>query len=187
MNLDQTDYTETAETTNNNLPVLHQRPEERANKVIRKYTVASTGLGFIPNPIANVASTATTQMLMIRELCQIYNVPFQRDIASTTIQSFVGSVVSKAFGFIAAALIPGAKPLGRLNLVGGGISGLYNNTIGEFYKIHFQNGGTLENASVNDLIRYFKQEYDRGDISLSKITGNPVKIIKNTFGNNQEV
>ena len=156
--------------------------ENEAQSIIRKYVLMSTGLGFVPNPVLNVGSTATTQILMIRELCDLFKVPFQKELVSVSVSSLFGSAVTKAVGLVAAMVIPGAKPVARLNLAGGGISGLYTNTVGEYYKIHFQKGGTLKDASFSDLGRYFKEEYQRGDIGINSLT-NPMSVLKGFWGN----
>ena len=155
--------------------------ESEAQSIIRKYTLASTGLGFIPNPIVNVGSTASTQIMMIRELCELFNVPFNKNLAGVALNAVLGSMVTKAAGMLAAIFIPGAKPMARFNLAGGGISGLYTNTVGEFYKIHFQKGGSLKDASITDLSKYFKEEYERGDIGLNNLS--PMNILKGFWPN----
>ena len=92
--------------------------------------------------------------------------------------SFLGCVTTRLIG-IAAMAIPGiSAPLKGVS--GAAVAGIYTATVGEFYKVHFQNGGTLEDASLSDLTKYIAEEYNRGDINLSQIS-NPSKIFKNIF------
>lgn len=158
--------------------IVNKKFDKKANKVIRNYTIAATGSGIIPNPVVSAAAITGIQVMLIKKLCELYNIPFTKKRIDVIINSVVGSVVTRLVA-LATVAIPGVStPMKGLS--GGAIAGLYTATVGEFYKVHFQNGGTLKDASISDISKYFLEEYQRGDISLSSIT-NPTSIVKTMF------
>lgn len=149
--------------------------DKKANKIIQKYTLVATGSGFIPFSIISAATVTGIQVMLIKDLCHLYDVPFAKKRINVIINSALGSAATRLIA-IAAVAIPGVStPLKGLS--GAAVAGLYTATVGEFYKIHFQKGGTLEDASIGDLTKYFVEEYKRGDLNLSSLT-NPVNTIK---------
>ena len=150
--------------------------ETEAKKVIKKYTLIATAAGVVPIPVISTAGVIAAQVFMVRELTQQFNIPFDEDRASVIINSAIGGVLSKVFAMTVDAVVPGSGVAG-IDLSSGAISGIYTATVGEFYKVHFQKGGTLENASIGDLGNYFMEEIQRGDIGLNSIT-NPTQFMK---------
>ena len=153
--------------------------EKQANKIIRNYTIAATGSGIVPIPVVAAAAITGIQVFMIKELCKLYEVPFQENQSGVILNSVIGSVATRILS-MASLVVPGiSAPMKGVS--GAAIAGLYTATVGEFYKVHFQNGGNLENASISDISKYFIDEYKRGDISISSIS-NPVNVVKRMIG-----
>lgn len=152
--------------------------DERANKIIRNYTIAATGGGFVPVPVVSVAATTGIQFLLVKDLCNLYDVPFTERRVDVIINSALGTIATRLVALV-TVIIPGISAPTK-GLSGAAIAGLYTATVGEFYKVHFQNGGTLEDASISDLKKYFLEEFRRGDINLSSL--NPVSMIKRMLG-----
>lgn len=156
-----------------------QQHDDAAIKIIRKYTLMAAGSGLIP--FAAVSATATTgvQVMMIRELCQLFDVPFDGKVASMVVTSAVGSIVVQGASILVSGGVPGiVNPTKGLS--GAILSGVYTATVGEFYKVHFQKGGSLNDASLLDIGKYFKAEIENGDISVSNVA-NPVSFAKRIF------
>jgi len=150
--------------------------EAESQKVVKKYTLIATAAGIVPVPVVSIAGVIAAQVFMVKELAQQFNIPFDENQVRVMINSAIGGALSKAFSMTLDAVIPGSR-LGGLDLSSAAISGIYTATVGEFYKVHFQHGGTLENASISDLGKYFMEEIQRGDIGLSSIT-NPSIFMK---------
>lgn len=166
------------------LPVVKDKGnplfEEEAQRIIKGFTFAATGGGLIPNPIAAISACVSTQVLMIRELCYLYDVPFDQKVINVVLNSIAGSVLANLISSTISSFLSGNSPQTGLDLSGAGISAIYTATVGEFYKVHFQEGGTLDDASITDLGSYFLDEIQRKDISMGSVT-NPVSTIKDLF------
>lgn len=157
------------------IPATH---EAQANRIIRNYTIAATGSGIVPIPLISAAAVTGIQVLLIKDLCRLFEVPFNDRQVQVIVNSTLGSVATRIVA-MAATIIPGISAPTK-GLSGAAISGLFVATVGEFYKVHFQSGGTLEDASINDLRKYFIEEYKRGDISTNSLS--PISMIKRIFG-----
>lgn len=153
------------------IPLIH---DSEANRTIRNYTLAAMGGGAISHPLFSGLAVTTLQVMMVKSLCDLFGVPFLNRRTNVIINSALGSAATQLVA-IASTAIPGVStPMKGLS--GAAISALYTATVGEFYKVHFQKGGTLDNASITDLSKYIVEEYRRGDISLGNLT-NPMGTI----------
>ena len=152
--------------------------ESKASNIIRKYTLASTAAGMIPVLGVDVAASATSQVFMIRELATLYNIPHEGKIQQIAVTSAMGSAVARAATFAVTSFLPGAG--GASALANAAVSGIYTATVGEFYKLHFRDGGTLDDVNIGDLSNYFIEEFKRGDINMSTFT-NPSKLVSYLF------
>ncbi|PHN04047.1 YcjF family protein [Flavilitoribacter nigricans] len=157
------------------VPPIH---DEKANKIIRNYIIAATGGSFVPIPVVSTAVITGIQFFLVRDLCKLYDIPFTSRKINVLVNSALGSVVTQVAA-MATKIIPGVSAPTK-GLSGAAIAGLYIATLGEFYKVHFQDGGTLEDASIGDLKKYFVEEYKRGDINASSL--NPINVVKRIFG-----
>lgn len=157
------------------IPPIH---DERANKIIRNYIIAATGGGIIPIPAVSTAAITGIQFFMVRDLCKLFDVPFTNRKINVLVNAALSSVVTQ-FAAMATKIIPGVSAPTK-GLSGAAISGLVIATVGEFYKVHFQDGGNLDDASIGDLKTYFIEEYKRGDINASSL--NPINVVKRIFG-----
>lgn len=153
-----------------------KKRDKKAQKIIRKYILFSTAGGLVPTPLISVGTTVATQVLMIRDLCHLYHVSFDEKMTTLLINSTIGGVLTKALSVAVSAALLGSKPTSGPDISGAAICGLYTATVGEFYKVHFDNGGALQDASIRDLAKYFMEEIERGDIGLSNLT-NPFKTM----------
>ena len=167
-------------TTTEVAPVMEEmqlkRHEEEAAKIVRNYTIAAAGSGLIPFSILSGAATTGVQVMMIKDLCQLFNVEFDQKVVSTLITSIIGSALIQGASMAISAGVPGVvNPMKGLS--GAALSGVYTATVGEFYKVHFQKGGSLDDASIMDIGNYFRAEIENGDISMSSIA-NPVSLGK---------
>ena len=68
---------------------------EEARKIIRKYTVISTGAALVPYDFVDVVSSTAAQALMIKELCELYDVTYSKKLANVAFWSAMGSVATK--------------------------------------------------------------------------------------------
>lgn len=154
--------------------------EEEAQRIIRKYTLIAAGGGIFSNFAVSISATTGVQVLMIKELCQLYQVSFDQRMAGVVINSAIGSVVSSGLSFALSSLLPASSPNKGLDLSGAGVASVYTATVGEFYKVHFQKGGNLESVSIMDLGDYFVDEVQKGDIKMRSFSS-PFSVIRSIF------
>lgn len=145
--------------------------EKRSAKIIKKYTLASAAAGLIPVTGIDILGSAAAQFFMIRDLAELYSVSTE-NLTQTAIYSVLGSTVAKLGTSLVASFLPGSGS----NLAGAAVAGIYTATAGEFYKLHFRDGGTLEDVSIGDFANYFIEEVQRGDINMSTFT-NPTALL----------
>ncbi|MFK7935700.1 MAG: DUF697 domain-containing protein [Saprospiraceae bacterium] len=171
--------TNSTEVSNQVEQIQLRRLDEPAMGIIRKFTLIAAGGGLIP--LAAVSATANTgiQVMMIKELCQLFNVQFDGKVATTVVTAVIGSAIIQGASIAVSGGIPGVVNPTK-GISGAILAGVYTATVGEFYKVHFQKGGTLEDASLLDIGKYFKAEIDNGDISVSNIA-NPMSFAKRIF------
>ena len=70
--------------------------EEKSKKIISKYTLIASGAALVPYDFVDVISSTVAQTLMIKELCQLYQVPFSEKLMNVAFWSAAGSVITKA-------------------------------------------------------------------------------------------
>lgn len=153
---------------------------ERADEIIRKYTLFSTGSGLIPVMGLDIAASAAAQYFMIRDLAQTFHVWHEDQMTPVAFSSVVGSTISNLVSYLIASALAGGKFTPASALTKAGVASIYTATVGEFYKMHFRDGGTLEDISFKELSTFFVEEVKSGDISLNSIS-NPTKMLSRIF------
>jgi len=169
--------TEAILTDSNQKPItrLHMK-ETAANKIIKKYILLTSGASLVPYDFVDVITSTIAQTMMIRELCQLYEVSYSNKMANIAFWSVTGSLVSKAITGVLDAVISKSQTEQQFDLTGAAIAGIYTATIGEFYKLHLQNGGTLDDIKLADFGDFFVDEIKSGDLSLATFT-NPSALM----------
>jgi len=150
--------------------------ESRSKKIIRKYTLLSGGAALIPYDFVDVITATAAQTLMIKDLCNLYNVPFSESWLNVAVWSAAGSAIIKAVSGVVESVLGAGGYGNKLDLSGAAIAAIYTATSGEFYKLHLRDGGTLENINIGDFVDYFIAELKRSDINLSTFT-NPKALL----------
>jgi uncharacterized protein (DUF697 family) len=93
-----------------------------AQRVIERHGAYAAVGGLAPVPIANIASVAGIIVHMVKQLSELYGIPFERDRTRSLVIGILAGAVPTGFGTTAAStlgyLVPGA------GLVGLGVSAL---------------------------------------------------------------
>lgn len=149
--------------------------EELSQKIIRKYTLISAGAALVPYDFVDVVSSTAAQALMIKELCELYDISYSKKLANVAFWSATGTVATKIISAAVASVISKGS-FGGIDLTGAAVAGIYTATVGEFYKLHLRDGGTLEDVNISDFADYFIEEIKRGDLSMATFT-NPSALM----------
>lgn len=141
---------------NNSAPAASAPPDEMAAKVAnmrrsfarkiveRHRTYAAVG-GLLPLPVVNIAGVTAVNLRMVRQLSELYQVPFQRDRARAMIVSLIGGAAPAGFGAATSSTLMWIIPGGML--VGLGVSALTAGTltraIGQVFVESFENSALV--------------------------------------------
>jgi len=93
-----------------------------AQRVVERHGAYAAVGGLLPVPIANIASVAGIIVRMVKQLSELYGIPFNRDRTRSLVVGILAGAVPTGFGTAAAStvgyVVPGA------GLVGLGVSAL---------------------------------------------------------------
>ena len=147
---------------NDSTPAASARPEARAlpdhmaakrrgfaRRIIERHrTYAAVG-GLMPLAVVNIASVTAVNLRMVRQLSELYQVPFRRDRARATIVSLIGGAAPSGFGLATSSTLMWIVPGGVL--VGLGVSalaaGALTRAIGQVFVEGFENGALARNEA----------------------------------------
>ncbi len=149
--------------------------ENESRKIIRKYTLIASGAALLPYDFVDVISCTAAQALMIKDLCGLYDVSYSDRLANVAFWSATGSVATKIITAAVGTVISNSGFNG-IDLTGAAVAGIYTATVGEFYKLHLRDGGTLADINISDFADYFIDEIKRGDLSMATFT-NPSALM----------
>ena len=148
----------------------------QASKIIRKYTLISGGTALVPIDFVDVVSSTAAQAMMVKELCDLYDVPYTDKMTTVAVWSAAGSIITKAITGVVSSIINQNRPGSSIDFSGAAVAGIYTAAVGEFYNLHLKEGGTLDTIEVSAFVDYFIDEIKKGDISMSTFT-NPQSLI----------
>ena len=150
---------------------------DRARALVRRNVLWALGIGLLPFPVADFVALTGFQVKMIRELSDLYGVPFHDKRARTLVWSLVtglGSVVLT--GAIAGSLVKSVPLIGQvLGVVGvAAVAGALTQAMGDLFIMHFEAGGTLLTFDVEAMRAHFRQEYMQARITVQRIHKDPI-------------
>jgi uncharacterized protein (DUF697 family) len=138
---------------------------ERAETMVKDHMLVSIGVGVLPFPLLDIAAGLASQVMLVKRLCGVYEVPFKESTARAVVMSLAGSLSSTGIALVAglsvAKFIPGAgTAAGLIALPVANAAMTY--AIGKVFIGHFEMGGTLVDFSPKSNGAYFRDLYARG-------------------------
>jgi len=141
--------------------------ETRAMKVVKTWSQWSVAAGIVPVPLIDVALVSGIQVKMIYDLCQIYNVPFEKKSALAVASGLVGGSLSagvaRMAGEMALKTIPYVEQVLQPTLA---FATTYS--MGYVFVKHFENSGTLVNFDAGKMNMYFQEQFEKSKKLFSK-------------------
>ncbi len=139
--------------------------QDEIETIIQYHIWISIGAGLVPFPVIDLVALAGIQVNMIRELANVYQVPFVKEIALNLLTSVVGKTVLVTAGpkilLSMAKLIPGiGQAAGMLSLPV--LAGASTYATGKVFNRHFSSGGTLHTFRPNTLKDYYHTMFKEG-------------------------
>lgn len=142
---------------------------KHSDSVVRNHVLWSMGAGaFIPVPILDSVGVAAIQLDMVRQLSRVYNIAFEDTKYKAIVTSILGTFLARAGAKSLIKLIPIAG-----SYVGGAamgiLAGASTYTLGELFKSHFENGGTMLDVDVSRMKRQFAEKFEKNKEVVQKI------------------
>lgn len=142
---------------------------QHSDSVIRNHVLWSMGAGaFIPVPFLDSVGVAAIQLDMVRQLSKIYNINFEDTKYKAIVSSILGTFLARAGAKSLIKLIPIAG-----SYIGGAamgiLSGASTYTLGELFKNHFENGGTMLDIDIDRMKRQFAEKFEKNKDIVKKI------------------
>jgi uncharacterized protein (DUF697 family) len=145
--------------------------EQAAEQIIKHNLLWSVGAGIIPVPILDAAATAAVQIRMLKQLADLYEVPFREDriknICSSLVAGLGAPVVGSAVGISAIKFVPVLGPMVAL-LAMPASSAALTYAIGKVFVQHFASGGTFLDFDPKTVREHFAKQYEEGKLAASK-------------------
>ena len=139
----------------------------RADRVIKKHVIWSTGAGLIPIPIADLAAVTAVQVSMLEELAVIYGVQYSESVLKSFVTALTGGMAAR-LGASALKAIPG------LGSVIGGVSmsvmsGASTYGVGQVARRQFDDAADLAKVDLGKAKRDYKEAYEEGKEFVSSL------------------
>jgi uncharacterized protein (DUF697 family) len=125
-------------------PAAHDTEQRRwlADRIVERYATYSAGGGFIPLPIANVASVVAINIRMVKALSGHYGVPFEKDRARAIVVGLAAGAMPTGLASVAASTLYLLSPAS--SIIALGVSSVTaaacTRTTGRFFIEHFESG-----------------------------------------------
>ncbi len=141
-----------------------RQPEAEA--IVRRYMWWSAAGGLIPFSVIDVLAITTVQVMMLRSLCELYEVPFNQEWGKGLVTALVGS--------IAPTYLKGFPGFGTLiGIVTGPVFYAASTfAVGKVFTQHFESGGTLLTFEPAKMKEYFREYYEVGRATVRAQTAN---------------
>ncbi len=139
---------------------------QRAMAAVYTYSAVSAATGLIPVPLVDMAGFMATQLLMLRKLSGIYNIPFDSQRSKSAIAILASGINSAYLAASSSKLIPfiGAFSMAAMPAVNGALS----YAVGRVFIQHFASGGTFLDFNPDKVRGYFEEQYRAGQLNRSR-------------------
>lgn len=130
----------------------------QSNRIIRSHVIWAMAASFVP--YADMVVVSAAQLDMIRQMCRVYDVPFEETQGKALISSLTSIAIGKAGASGLARLIPGIG-----TAISGAIAtfnGASTYALGEVFKKHFESGGTILDFDPARLKKFYKEKFEKG-------------------------
>lgn len=136
--------------------------QSKADAITKRRTIYAAGAGLIPFPVLDLATLLGIQVVMIRDLAEVYEMEesFNENKAKHLIHSLVGSLgVSGVLSGVKAIPVVGSI-VGMIGSPLNGAAATY--ALGKVFTKHFDHGGTLLDFDPAASRDYFEKEFEEG-------------------------
>lgn len=134
---------------------------KHADTIVRNHVVWSMGAGLIPVLIVDIFAVTAMQMDMIRQLSKLYGNEFSETRGKAIVTALTSSTLARITAGSIAKMIPVVG-----SFVGGVtvsiFAGATTYALGQVFKKHFEDGGTILDFDVERLRKLYKEQFEKG-------------------------
>jgi uncharacterized protein (DUF697 family) len=146
--------------------------ENTADQIIKQNLLWGAGAGVIPIPILDAAATAVVQVRMLKQLSDLYEVPFREDriknICASLLAGLGAPVIGSAIAISAIKFVPIVGPIIGV-LAFPATSAAFTYAVGKVFVQHFASGGTFLDFDPQKVREYFARQFEEGKLVASKL------------------
>lgn len=135
-----------------------------ADRIVRKWTLWSAGLGLVPIPLVDFATTTGFSLKMLHSLSQYYGVEFRGDLGKSAVSSLLAGAAAPTATLGLVSLVKAIPVLGTpLAIVSGPVvCGAFTYAVGRVFTAHFGSGGNLFDFDPESFRDYFHDQIEAG-------------------------
>jgi len=154
-------------------PVLDRdERHEQAEALVRRNVLWSVGVGVVPLPLFDIVGITAVEVKMLRQLANLYDIPFREGLAKKIIGSLLLSI-----GGVSIGAAVGVSLLKFVPIVGAAfgtvsipiVAGAITHSLGKIFIKHFEAGGTFLDFETDKMREFFREEFDKAKIEVQEI------------------
>ncbi len=131
---------------------------KQADQVVKNNIAWAAGGGLIVVPFVDIAAVTAVEIKMIKELAELYEVPFRKKAARSIIASIVGGSSANLLAYSKVGAIATGSLLKVVPVVGtifgaatmSVFASAITYAIGSYFIKHFEEGGSLDDVDVSE-------------------------------------
>ncbi len=141
--------------------------EGKVDDLIKNHVLFSMTAGAIPIPLADIAAVTAIQLDMIKEIAEIYDVPYDKNQGKSIASSLAGASFAR-MGASIIKTIPGVGTLAGLasQVV---LSGASTYALGKIFESHFSSEGNLFDLETRAVKEKYEELLKKGKEFASKL------------------
>lgn len=140
---------------------------QAADRIIRRNMWWSAGAGAVPVVYLDTIAISAVQVKMLKELADLYDVPFKTSLGKAAVATLISSVAPTALGYglVTSAMFqsfmratPIIGPVLGLATIGG-FAAAATYAVGKVFDQHFASGGTFLTFDPQKVEAYFREQF----------------------------
>lgn len=134
--------------------------------VIRRNLLWSLAAGVIPVPLLDTVALVGVQVKMLKELSEVYGIPFSANRGKTVVGALLGSVLSTSVGhgMVAQGFLRSVPVVGQVVALATvpAFSAAFTYAVGKVFQQHFASGGTFLTFDPKAVETAFRAKFAEG-------------------------
>lgn len=136
-----------------------------ALRIVKSNTTWAAAAGLAPFPLLDLVAVGAVQVRMVKQLADLYGVPFRKDLAKSLIGAAIGSTGAFAVAAPIGSMLKAVPGIGTFasTFATPAAAGAATYALGKVFTQHFETGGTLLDMKPDTLRAHYYDEYRRNE------------------------